>query len=194
MIYIVLLAIVGIAMIYYYKNYWSKTHKDQNTVTYTINTGPAPEEKNPYSSLRNLAFGIGVKNPGALPTRIITEWERNNATITLMCSESGDASLYLSNGTAIIGSGIQGEVKAAALRVVSISAPYFEKAALVSEFSLPQNGSVNFYRVTNAGVYLICEKTESLQTGASPYSDLFALVNDVLTQLRITSEKNKTSS
>jgi len=64
-------------------------------------------------------------------------------------------------------------------------------AAPTTEFPCPQEGRVRFYFVTFDGVRVIDTDLATITSGTSKYSELFALGQAVLTELRRVTEKGK---
>jgi hypothetical protein len=147
------------------------------------NTISSDFDTNIYQDFRTLAFGLGQNNLPA-PVKVIMEWELGNGMATMVCSSDGDASIYLSNGTTIIGGAKHQNVRTLALKFVENASPFFNDATQVKIFTLPESGKVNLYRIDGDDKRIISEKVDLLQSGESSYNDLFKAGNYVLTEMR----------
>lgn len=114
---------------------------------------------------------------------------RPQLTATAFASSTGAASLYTTSTFGIIGGEGHETVRAAAETFTRAAGTFFDSAAPVTEFPYPADDHVYFYLLTFEGVRRIDVELSAIENATSKYTPLFALGQDVLTQLRIISEK-----
>lgn len=164
-------------------------------------TTPSQEEEenqtdgDAYEGLRNMAFEVtseqlGLKLSGntKIVYGVVMDWEMNGAIASTVAYQTGDVSLYLSSGGAIIGGGQHRNVKIAAKNLVSASQSFLENAIKAESTSLPSTNEVKFYLLTNQGIFMGQEQMESFENRASPWLVLFEEGNKVLSELRTVNE------
>ena len=146
--------------------------------------------------LRNMAFEVTPEQLGlSFPTDktlvygVVMDWEMDGATATTVSYQTGDASLYLSTGGGIIGGGEHKDINNAAKRFVSLAQSFLDKTTKTEVTSLPETDVVKFYLLTNKGIYVGQEEVKNLENNTSALLKLFEEGNNVLTELRKTSEK-----
>jgi hypothetical protein len=163
-----------------------------------LNTQPKKidSNNNPFQELRNKAFNVTAKELGIILSEnetkvygIVMDWEMGGATASTVAFQTGDASLYLSSGGGVIGGGTHQNVKIAAKNFVKMADSFFEKSTKTENNTLPEANSVNFYLLTNKGVYVAREKMENFENNSSEWISLFEQGNRVLTELRNISDK-----
>ncbi len=153
---------------------------------------PPVSSRNPYQGLRNTAFrmrpemlGIEFSAGGALQVYgLMIEWEIQGAIVTLVCYQTGDTSVYVSTGGAIIGGGKYPEVSALAEECVHMAAKYLPQTEVDENHHLPVKGSINFYFLTNQGVRLYSTQLADVENGESEFTSLFKQGNGLLNELR----------
>lgn len=153
-------------------------------------------KENHYSKLRKIAFsitpeqlGLQIPDDKTLVYGIVMDWEMEGATATTVSYQTGDASLYLSSGAAVIGGGKHPNVNSAAKQFVDIAQVYLDKTTKTEEASLPETNYVKFYFLTNKGIYTAQEQVKNFESNSSSWLRLFEEGNNVLTELRKVSEK-----
>lgn len=159
------------------------------------NDNPETTE-NAFEGLRNMAFSATPEQLGlSLPTDktvvygVIMDWEMGGATATIVSYQTGDASLYLSSGGGVIGGGQHQNVNSAAKQFVSLAQTFLDKTIKTETTPLPSNDEVKFYLLTNKGVFVGQETMKNFENNSSSWLRLFEEGNNVLTELRKTSEK-----
>ena len=165
--------------------------KKKNSENEKINS-----KENPFVELRNKAFkvkpeelGIVLSNEETKVFGIIMDWEMGGATASTISYQTGDASLYLSSGGGVIGGGTHPNVKIEAENFVRMAQSYLEKTLKTENNKLPETNNVNFYLLTNKGLYVGIEKIENFENNSSEWLQLFEQGNRVLSELRKISEK-----
>jgi hypothetical protein len=167
------------------------TKQNQDTVSKT----QQPKE-NPYDGLRNMAFTVKPEQLGlSLPADktivygVIMDWGLESGIATTVTYQTGDASLYLSSGGGVIGGGQYPNVNSAAKKFVVLGQTFLRKATKTAATPSPGKDVVKFYFLTNKGIYVGEDQMKNFDSKSSPWFDLFEEGNKVLTELRMTSEK-----
>jgi hypothetical protein len=158
-------------------------------------TQPAKKES-PYEGLRNMAFAVTPDQLGlSLPFEktvvygAIMDWGIDSATATIVSYQTGDASLYLSSGGGVIGGGQHKNVNRAAKKFVLTAQNLLNQTTKAETTPLPEKDMVLFYLLTNKGIYVGQERMKNIDNNSSPWMKLFEEGNNVLAELRKTSEK-----
>lgn len=153
-------------------------------------------EQNIYQEMRNMAFKVKPEELGLTLSKdktevygIVMDWEMGGGIATTVAYQTGDASLYLSSGGAVIGGGQHQNVSNAAKKFVQFSQTFLDKTIETETTDLPKSNEVIFYLLTNKGVRLGKEKMENFENKSSVWIKLFEEGNNVLTELRKVSEK-----
>jgi hypothetical protein len=153
-------------------------------------------KENAFEGLRNMAFtatpeqlGLSLSSDKTIVYGIIMDWEMSGATATTVSYQTGDASLYLSSGGGVIGGGQHQNVNSAAKQFVSLAQTFLDKTTKTETTPLPSTNEVKFYLLTNKGVFVGQEQMKNFENNSSPWLKLFEEGNNVLTELRKTSEK-----
>ena len=199
MTYIIIGIILAGGLVFYLTSCGNKsTANDKQTVADqdTIKPKVHQTKDNPFEGLRDMAFTATPEQLGlSLPTDktviygVIMDWEMGGATVTTVSYQTGDASLYLSSGGGVIGGGQHQNVNSAAKQFVSLAQTFLDNTNKTETTPLPSTDEVRFYLVTNKGVYVGQEKMKNFENNSSTWLKLFEEGNNVLTELRKTSEK-----
>ena len=159
------------------------TDPDQNKKT------AKPEKA--YEELRNTAFlttpeqlGLFVSSEKTTVYGIIMDWEVSGATATTVAYQTGEANLYLSTGSGVIGGGQHHIINSVSKQFVSIAQTFINKATKTATTPLPSNNEVKFYFLTNEGIFVGQEQMKNFQNHSSAWLKLFEAGNKVLTELR----------
>ena len=155
-------------------------------------------KKNNFEKLREIAMSatpeqLGLVIPGNMTIvyGVIMDWEMEDATATTVSYETGDASLYLSTGGAVIGGGQHPNVKKAAKQFVRLAQTFLDKTVKTEKTPLPVKDEVKFYLLTNKGIYLGKDVKKNFENNSSIWVTLFGEGNKVLAELRKTVEMQK---
>ncbi len=189
MIYIVVGIIVIVCKVIYYvatrRNY--PPDPDQPIARIT-----QPKE-NVYYGLRDQVFNLAPQEFGIPNTEqekaysvVLDIGLEPGATMTLVSFVDGNASLYLSSGSGIIGGGTHENVSKAAVDFVNEAGKHISEMAPANSFLLPKMDHAIFYLLTNKNKYFIEEEMDRLENGTSNLTRLFYAGNEVITQLRLT--------
>lgn len=152
--------------------------------------------ENPFEGLRNMAFtatpdqlGLSLSADKTIVYGVVMDWEMGGATATTVSYQTGDASLYLSSGGGVIGGGQHQNVNRSAKQFVSLAQTFLDKTVKTETTPLPSTDEVKFYFLTNKGVFVGQEAMKNFENNSSTWLKLFEEGNNVLTELRKTSEK-----
>ena len=147
--------------------------------------------RNPYLQLRQMALSAQAKDLGLKPTEkrpaiwgILMEFCVEQATVTLLVMADKTISLYFSNGGGVIGAGEHREVALAGSRLIQIANRLHRGFRPVTDFPLPNSGSVQFYVLTFQGVAGAKARERELEEGHHPLSALFVEGHEVIAAIR----------
>lgn len=150
-------------------------------------------EQNPYEDLRNQSFSVTKEQLELVDDNkffgLIMDWELGDATMTLITFRTGDASMYLSSGGGVIGGGQHENVRTAVANYLNSAERYVNSADQVEHSNLPDPNSVNFYFLTTDGRFLTTETMVNFENESSKVYELFNEANNVITELRLTTER-----
>lgn len=156
-----------------------------------------PTEESPGIGLRQMALTtppskLSFASDAEFPSvyGVLTDWDIGDVTATVMSMRDGTASLYTTSTFGIIGGQGHENVKLAAIRYVKIAEKYLDSAKPVTNFSYPKSGEILYYILTYDGVKLLVGDEASIESGSDPTRPLFAAAQDVLTELRLITEKD----
>jgi hypothetical protein len=134
-------------------------------------------------------LGLSLPTDKTVVYGVVMDWEMGGATATTVSYQTGDASLYLSSGGGVIGGGQHQNVNSAAKQFVTLAQTFLDKTAKTETTPLPATDEVKFYLLTNKGVFVGQETMKNFENNSSSWLKLFEEGNNVLTELRMTSEK-----
>lgn len=132
--------------------------------------GPPPEQ-------------MGIEEPALA----VMEFLQGETIVSIMGSAHGNASVYFSNGGAILGGVAHEFVRYAANAFVAEVIGCRALLAPTSDFSYPHVGSVRFFLRTTVGVYMAEEQEAALAEGTGALASAYQRGHDVINQLRIAS-------
>lgn len=154
------------------------------------------EAKNPYHDLRNMAFAmqadaLGLASEANDPNLygVIMDWDMGNGVVTLVTYRTGDTSLYISSGGGFIGAGQHEDVNQLVQSFVAISDPMLQEARKDEDTGLPGQGEIVFHFLTTQGKFTLRDKLSAMEDRTSPYLPYFEAANQVITAIRIASER-----
>lgn len=123
---------------------------------------------------------------------VLTDWNMGDVTVSILALKDGAASLYTTSTFGVIGGEGHDAVRQAAERCVKMAGPHYDDGKAVADFAYPKKNQVYFYLLTYDGVRLCIGDVEEIDRGTDRTASLFGAAQDVLTQLRLATEK-KTS-
>ena len=146
--------------------------------------------------LRMLALSTPASRFGFTPNEeyprvfgVLTDWNIGDHTASILATRGGTASLYTTSTFGIIGGEGHEAVRIAAEKCAIIADRFYEISRPVTEFPYPNQESVYFYLLTYDGVRLFEGNMEEIDRGTDQALPLFAAAQDVLTELRLVTEK-----
>jgi hypothetical protein len=154
--------------------------------------------ENHYAKLREHALnalpyvvGAGTDLPGDHVYGAVVEWPINGAVMTVTAFQNGDSSLYLSTGQMFIGGAGRPSIAAAAKRLVDESQRMGSRAQRTNDVSSPDPSEWSFYLHTPRGRLRHNEPELALQSGASPWSQVFNAAQELITQWRLQEQRDR---
>lgn len=160
---------------------------------------PPQEKMNPVDAGRKLREMILTTSPasmGAVSTDdfphvygVLMDWHVGENMATVFSAWDGSASLYTTSTFGIIGGQGHQLVREAAIRFVRGTGSFYDAATPTKEYPYPAPNYVRFYLLTYQGVRMIDADMASITNHISRYTELFALGQAVLTELRLITEK-----
>ena len=158
--------------------------------------GVATPEGSPSVELRQMALAtpaskLGFTSDTDFPKLygVLTDWDIGGTTATIMSMRDGTASLYTTSTFGIIGGHSHENVRQAATRYVKIGEQFAGSGKPVIEFPYPKSGQVFYYLLTYDGVRKVIGSESAIENGSDPTRELFSAAQDVLTELRLITEK-----
>jgi len=128
------------------------------------------------------------------PVLVVMDMLYPGAVVSLMSATTGDASIYFSNGGAVLGGIGHENVRTAAKVFVEEVARQRGQFTAVTDYAYPRGSNVRFFLRTPKAVYMAEASLESLLNGQSALMRAFLRAQDVITQLRRISEENKSAT
>jgi hypothetical protein len=170
----------------------NQTSVNQDTITHkTIQT-----KTNTFEGLRNVALNVTPEQLGlkllvdkTVVFGVLMDWEMEGTIVTTVSYQTGDASMYLSSGGGVIGGGTHKNVNRAAKTFVNTAQPFLDKAVKTETTKVPEKDFVYFYLLTNKGIFKGQDEMKNFENNTSKWKSLFEAGNQVITELRLTTEK-----
>lgn len=158
----------------------------------------APEPDDVYKGLRNRILTLKPEELGVEESAtsskaygMLMEIGLSKGLVSVTSFNTGDASLYWGTGGGILGGGSFDGVKRAARASVAEAEKHLPQMALTKEFPYAGVDHIRFYVLTRDGVYTADASEDQLVGGRHALSPLFRAGNDVITQLRLNTEKKE---
>jgi hypothetical protein len=120
---------------------------------------------------------------------VLTDWNLGDAIATVMSMRDGTASLYTTSTFGVIGGHGHESVRQAASRYVKLANQYVDYGKVVTDFPYPKCGQVYYYLLAYDGARLCVGDESGIERGSDATRPLFAAAQDVLTELRLITEK-----
>lgn len=130
----------------------------------------------------------GSKDPNEV-LAVLMDWPLGDCTATVLASSGGDASLYTTSTFGVIGGIGHEKVRKAAVEFVRCAEHFSHLASPTKSFPYPDGQTLMFYLVTPSGVRVLSFPMEEIEREDSPARALFAYGQQVLTELRLTTEQ-----
>ena len=159
------------------------------------NSSPPPEEV--MRGLREIilrtpASELGIEPSESFPRvfgMVMDMPISGGLTASVVSNCTGDASLYTTSTFGVIGGIGHESVRNAAGAFVQAAQPYYDQASPTAEFPYPATGRVRFYLLGFDGVRVLETDAASLQSRTAKYFELWMAGQNVLTELRLVSER-----
>jgi hypothetical protein len=135
-------------------------------------------------------FGITPTDEYPVVYGALLDWPIGDNTATVVSFCTGDASLYTTSTFGVIGGIGHESVKKAAYEFVTEAGKFYDDSKPITEFPYPSADRIRFYLMTFKGVRVIDSSIEDATTPTGRYVSLFSKAQDVLTELRLVTEKN----
>jgi hypothetical protein len=148
-----------------------------------------------YKGLRSTALGLdraaidmpdGERWSGSLVAAM--EIGKPEATATIVAIADGTVSMYLSSGAGVIGAGEHAAVRGAADVFRTVVAENRNLLERTGVFAPPDVGEVRFHARIGDDRLTGAASESALRTGRHPLAPLYAAGQDVLTEIRLTTE------
>lgn len=159
-----------------------------------------PPKGDPAGAMRELrikmlttpASDFDIKPSGAFPRvyGVLMDWPIDDMTVTIVSLSDGSASLYSTSTFGVIGGIGHESVRRTAIEFVKAAEAHYSSAAPTKEYPYPKRGRVIFYLVCFDGVRVIETDLDSVVSGKGRDSDLWTRGQAVMTELRLTAQKN----
>jgi len=149
-----------------------------------------------YETLRPMALGVdssmivlpdGQSWGGALVAAM--EIGLPTATVTIVATADGTVSMYTSAGGGVIGAGGHAAVRGVAERFRTLAAESRGLLDRSDEFPMPEPGEVRFHARTADGDYSGGAPEAVLRTARHPLAPLYAAGQDLLTEIRLSTQR-----
>ena len=141
--------------------------------------------------LRSSPSELGVAPGANEPYVAVMDIAYPNAVVSLVTASTGDASLYFSTGGGVIGGVGHETVRRAAIAFVQATGSQPTLLKDTTDQSHPPAGHVRFLARTANGLRSGTAREDELRAGTHPLSPLYAKGQDVITQLRLVTEKQQ---
>lgn len=149
-------------------------------------------QPNPYEGLKRLAYSttyeqlhLPESHGKEILYGVLMDWDyEGKALITLVSFRTGDASLYFSTGTGIIGGGQHPEVAEASKAFIDQAESLRPEASSTDTTLKAEPGMLKFYLLTTKSKYTIKDKIDNVYNRTSKLSNLFAKANELISSIR----------
>jgi len=122
---------------------------------------------------------------------VVMDWPLDEATVTVLASSGGDASIYTTGTFGVLGGIGHESVRKAALAFVECARKHRALATPTTDFSYPDRQTIRFFFVTAEGVQSVSFNSAQVEkTGTEAY-DLYSHGQIVLTELRQITQKQR---
>jgi hypothetical protein len=111
---------------------------------------------------------------------LMVEIGYSEVSASLVVLSDGSVSIYLSDGTGVIGCGLHSDVRTAALRMLEGACPMAADAKPVKDYPPPQENEVRFYFLTKQGVQSSCARRAVLDEGGIELAEVYYAAHGVI--------------
>jgi hypothetical protein len=148
-------------------------------------------KENPYQRLRTLAINTTAEQLQLQSNNdhdiygILMDWNIGSAIVTVVAFKTGDASIYISTGSVLIGGRGHENIIKAAKKFIKTGEKYISKAKKTDQTEPTHDEKVNFYFLTKAGRYYIEDDMAHIENYTSDLRKLFIVGDEVITEYRL---------
>ena len=103
----------------------------------------------------------------------IMELAEAGVVVSLVALLDGSVSVYLSDGSGVIGCGLHPDVRAAASKMLRVAEQVADQCAPTEQYPAPFDHQVRFYLLTNQGVLGAATERAELDEGAEALAELY---------------------
>lgn len=164
--------------------------------TAALKASDAKPEKSPAAAMQEMRSAWLTRIPEKTEYKdqdevvaVLMDWPLGEYTATVLASSGGDASLYTTSTFGIIGGIGHERVRKAAAEFVGCAQHFLSLAIPTITFPYPDSQTLRFYMVTPSGVRTVSFSMADIEKEKSPARALFAYGQQLLTELRLTTEK-----
>jgi hypothetical protein len=156
-----------------------------------------------YADVRSMALGIdpasirrpdGERYTGAAVAAMELGLAGSRATVTIVAIADGTVSMYTSPGGGVIGAGEHAAVRGAGDRFREVVAETHGLLQRTQSFPLPTEGEVRFHARVGDDRLTAAAPEAQLRTGRHLLSPLYDAGQDLITEIRLTSEPETDAS
>lgn len=108
---------------------------------------------------------------------------------TIVALSDGNASMYLSGGSGVIGGLNHNDIRETAISMATVADQFVPDCLPTTETPLPISGDVTFYILTTRGIRTMTAREEDLGEQRHALSPLFNKGQEVITLLMLVSER-----
>jgi len=184
-----LAAIFSICWAHYHSAHGQNFFKNNTAGTARDTTLPNQNKRNPYAGLRHLALSVTPEQLHlSLPADqtivygVVMDMDLGKGFGCFTSFQTGDASVYLSNGGGIMGGVTDQNIRDAAKKFVVTAQSYIDKALKTDNTPLPRKNYIGFYFLTNKGIFFADESLDKIGN-ASIWTALVDAGNKVANKL-----------
>jgi hypothetical protein len=103
----------------------------------------------------------------------IMEWVEAGVVVSLAALLDGSVSVYLSDGSGVIGCGLHPDVRVAASKMLRVAEQVADQCEPAEHYPAPLDHQVRFYLLTNQGVLGAAAERAELDEGAEALAELY---------------------
>jgi hypothetical protein len=122
---------------------------------------------------------------------VLMDWPIDEGTVTVLASSVGDASIYTTGTFGIMGGIGHENVRRAAVSFIECARKHLRLASPTTDYSYPDRSHIRFFFVTYSGVRSVTFLATEVQTAGTDAYDLYARGQEVLTELRQITQKQR---
>jgi len=122
---------------------------------------------------------------------VVMDWPLDEATVTVLASSGGDASIYTTGTFGIMGGIGHESVRKAAIAFVECARKHRALASTTTDYSYPDRQTVRFFFVSAEGVQSVSFSAVQVEKPGTDAYDLYSHGQAVLTELRQVTQKQR---